>query len=298
MFFKNMKIFKLTRDVAFSSKMEIEFSKFTYAPCSAMDLVKQGFVPPIPGAQPLFLEYGDHVLMAHTKEEKVIPPQALKVRAMERIAEFESLSGRKCSKKEKMQIFEDEISLMAQKAFSRFKTTYVWIDNSAGRVIIDTQSSKVADDILSLIRKALGSMPAVPLAVDNPPEITMTGWLLSESAPDGFSFGDSATLESALEHGGRITAKEQELLSDEIKQHLTSDKLVTSLALNYRGELSFKVTDDLTVKGMKYDSSITDQSDDRETMADRFDADFVVMIEVLGRLIDSLVNVFDEKEAR
>ena len=42
-----------------------------------------------------------------------------------------------------------------------------------------------------------------------------------------------------MEHGGIIRCKQQDLMSEEIKNHLANDKLVTKLALNWGETLSF-----------------------------------------------------------
>lgn len=67
----------------------------------------------------------------------------------------------------------------------------------------------------------------------------MTEWLNEGNLPASFTLEDEAELRSAMEHGGIIRCKQQDLMSDEIKNHLANDKLVTKLALNWGETLSF-----------------------------------------------------------
>ncbi len=52
--------------------------------------------------------------------------------------------------------------------------------------------------MLALMRKSLGSLPVVPLSVENPIELTLTDWVRDGSAPQGFQMGMRQNLRQCL----------------------------------------------------------------------------------------------------
>ena len=69
---------------------------------------------------------------------------------------------------------------------------------------VDAASAKSAEESLSLLRKSLSSLPAVPLSTIEKPTATMTQWLLNNKTPDDITIEDECELRSPEEAGGII----------------------------------------------------------------------------------------------
>lgn len=177
------------------------------------------------------------------------------------------------------------------RAFSRFSQTMMWIDTVNGLIMVDCASAKKRKIRWHCCVKA-GSLPVVPLSMENPIELTLTEWVRSGSAAQGFQLLDEAELKSLLEDGGVIRAKKQDLTSEEITNHIEAGKVVTKLALDWQQRIQFVMCDDGSLKRLKFCDELRDQNEDidREDFAQRFDADFILMTGELAALIQNLIE--------
>lgn len=125
----------------------------------------------------------------------------------------------------------------------------------------------------------------------------MTGWI--SNAPDWLSVLEEAELVGFIE-GGVAKFKQQDLGSDEIIELLKAGKVVTKIDLDWEDNLSFVLCEDGTLKRLKFADEIKEKNDDiaKEDIAQRFDADFLLMTATLSELTKRLLNEFGgEKES-
>jgi len=301
MWFKNLLIYRFTRPLELDiEQLETKLADFPFTPCGSQDLSKFGWVKPL-GKSGQALTHGitDNILICAKKEDKVLPASVIKDMLQEKVDTIEAEQGRGLKKKEKDALKEDIVHQLLPRAFPRSSQTFAWICPSQDLLVVDASSAKKAEDLIALLRKCVGSLPVVPVALTTPADITMTEWLNNGSAAPGFELGDEAELRSALEHGGIIRCKEQDLTSEEIQHHLNADKLVTKLALDWSESLSFLLGEDMSVKRLKFSDLIKEQNDDVVTddYAAKFDADFALMTGELMRFIPDLITALGGEEA-
>ena len=293
MWFKNLLIYRFTRPFEPSADaLETMLETVAFTPCGSQDMSRFGWVSPLgKEAQALVHEASGQLLLCARKEEKMLPASVIKDAVQEKVDAMEAEQGRALKKKEKEGIKDEILMTLLPRAFTRHSQTFVWINPADNYLVVDAGSAKKADDVLALLRKCIGSLPVIPLALKTPPEITMTEWLNASATPAGFQLEDEVELRSALEHGGIIRAKEQDLLSEEMKAHLLADKLVTKLALEWAETVSFVLGDDMGIKRLKFSEELREQNDDvvSEERAARLDADFALMTGELSRFIPDLI---------
>nr|WP_154928029.1 recombination-associated protein RdgC [Pantoea agglomerans] len=302
LWFKNMMVYRLNRDIPLSAdEMEKQLDAFTFSPCGSQDLSKTGWVSPMGNrSDALTHENNGQIVICARKEEKILPAPVV-IQALEaKIDKLESEQSRKLKKTEKDSLKDEVLHSLLPRAFSRFSQTYLWIDTVNNLIMVDCASAKKAEDTLALLRKSLGSLPVVPLTLESPIELTLTEWVRSGDLPAGFALMDEAELKALLEDGGVIRCKKQDLVCDEIANHIEAGKLVTKLALDWQERIQFVLADDGSVKRLKFSDTLRDQNDDidREDFAQRFDADFILMTSELAALTSNLVEALGGEAQR
>lgn len=292
--FKNIIIYRLSRDVDLSTEtIETYLEPFALTPCGSQDMAKTGWVSPMgKKGTSLFHAVNGQVILCAKKEEKILPPAVISQELQKKVEKLEGEQHRKLKKTEKDSLKDEVLQSLLPRAFSRFNNTLLWIDTINHLIIVNAASPKRAEDTLSLLRKSLGSLPVVPLTMENPIELTLTEWVRSGQPPAGFTLQDEAQLKAILEEGGVISCKKQDLGGDEIATNIQAGKLVTKLALEWRERITFSLTDTGSLKKLKFTESLLEQNDDidREDFAARFDADAVLLTGELSALINDLIK--------
>lgn len=302
-FFKNAIIYRISNPMSLMAQLatiEQQLLPFQFTPCGSNDTARTGWVPATAFSQTLAHRSHTQYLLTVQRQEKILPGPVIKQELNARIAKLESEQGRKLKKTEKDSLKDEVLHSLLPRAFTKDSRTQLWIDVMNGLIIVNASSARKAEDALALLRKSLGSLPVIPLTIENPVELTMTEWVRSGNAPAGFVIGDAAELKAILADGGIARVKKQDLVSDEIKTHIEAGKLITKLALDWQQRVTFTLTDDAILTRLKFCDELIDQNDDidHEDVLARFDADFTLMTGELSALIKQLVTALGGEAQR
>ncbi|WP_323664193.1 recombination-associated protein RdgC [Pectobacterium carotovorum] len=308
LWFKNLMIYRLSRDSVLSKdnvlsadELEKRLNAFAFTPCGSQDMMKTGWVSPMGShSDALTHVVNGQIVICVRKEEKILPSPVIKQTLQAKIERLEAEQHRKLKKTEKDSLKDEVLHSLLPRAFSRFSQVWLWIDTVNGLIMVDAASAKKAEDTLALLRKTLGSLPVVPLTMENPIELTLTEWVRSGEPAAGFALQDEAELKAILEDGGVIRCKKQDLVCDEIAVHIEAGKLVTKLALDWQERIQLVLSEDGSVKRLKFSDTLREQNDDidREDFAQRFDADFILMTSELAALIANLIEALGGEAQR
>ncbi len=172
------------------------------------------------------------------------------------------------------------------RAFVKPSRTDALLDLEHGFVAVDSSSRKSGENVVSEIRRAMGSFPALPLNAEIAPRAIMTGWIAGEPLPEGLSLGEECELKDAMDGGAVVKCQNQELQSDEIAKHLEAGKQVTKLALTLDDHVSFVLGEDLIIRKLKFLDGAVDQLEntEREDLRAELDARFALMAGEVKRL--------------
>jgi recombination associated protein RdgC len=225
--------------------------------------------------QPVFVHQCDgHILLRLVQDKAVVPPAQLQQLLASRVEAAELEQGRALKKKEKEAIKEDILATLLPHAYTKRTSTYLWYQPSSGLMAVFAKGN-VADTALAMLRKTIGSLPA------------------------GFNIEDQAELRSAMQHGGIARFKQQDLMTDEVKNHLVNDKLVTKLSLNWGETVSFTLADDLSITSVKWADELMEKNDDinDEDSLARLDADIALLAGEMSRFAPALIDALGGEES-
>ncbi|OAI14657.1 recombination-associated protein RdgC [Methylomonas koyamae] len=301
MWFKNLAVYRFTEPFELKAEeLEQKLQQQAFRACGSHDEFSFGWTPPLGRAADALVHANNGFFMlCGKKEEKVVPGSVVNEMLQERISEIEEREARKLPAKERNRLKDELIFELLPRAFSFSKKTYAYIDSQGGWLVVDAASAKKAEDLLSQLRKCLGSLPVVPMTATAKPAGVMTQWLTDNGSPKDILIEDECELRSPEEEGAIIRCKRHDLALPEIKNHLDSGKQVIKLAMSWAERLSFVLDENLAVKRLKFLDLIQEQAADIEAFdeTEQFDADFSIMTAELAQFLPRLLELFNAEGA-
>lgn len=297
-FFKNASIYRLTQAVEITHEALAE--KPHREPASH-ELSTYGFIAPYGTELCMTVQcgvIGHATIIATKKTERILPGSVVRDALKKKIDEIESEQMRKVYKKERDQLKDDIIQAFLPQAFLRHKVTRAAIIGDL--ILVDASSAKAAEDLLSTLREAIGSLPCRPVMVKIAPSATMTDWLKTGwlKAATDFTVLDECELRDTHEDGGIVRAKRQDLTSDEVKEHLDAGKQVTKLSLAWQDKLSFLLDDQLRITRLRFEDLLQDQAeqDGGDDAASQLQASYAIMCGTFAEFIPALLEALGGEE--
>ena len=292
MFFRNLTLFRFSPSLRSRfDDIETLLAEFALKPVGPLEPSSRGFVPPFGRDEPAFSHrVGDALWITMGGEDRLLPGSVVQEETGRRIAAIEDKQGRKLGGKARRTVKEDVIHELLPRAFVKPSRVNAMLDLKQGFIAVDTSSRKQAEAVVSAVRTALGSFPALPLNAEVSPRQRMTGWIAGEALPQGFALGEECELQDPVDGGAVVKCQRQDLGADEIGKHLESGKQVARLALQFDAHVGFVLGEDLVVRKLKFLDGAVDQLEDteRDSLAAELDARFALMSAEVSRLFTAL----------
>ncbi|ALN88438.1 MULTISPECIES: recombination-associated protein RdgC [Lysobacter] len=288
MFFRNLTFFRFPTTHKLDD-LEKGLEECALKPVGPLELSSRGFISPFSRATEdaqMLNRIGDAIWITVGSEDRLLPGAVVNDMLAKKLAEIEQKEGRKPGGRTRKRLKDELIVDLMPRAFIKPGRTDAIIDLEHGLVIVDTSSRKTGENVISEIRRAVGSFPALPLNAEIAPRSILTGWVAGEELPDGISLGDECELRDPVDQGAVVKCQRQELESDEIAKHLETGKQVTRLALTLDDHVSFVIGEDLVVRKFKLLDGAVDQleNSDSDGVRAELDARFALMSAEVKRL--------------
>lgn len=290
MFFRNLTFFRFPAALSFDD-LDIGLAECALKPVGALELSSRGFVSPFGrDSDVLSHRIGDSIWLSTGTEDKILPAPVVNDLLHKKLQDIEDKEGRKLGGRARKRLKEDLVHELLPRAFVKPGRTDAIIEIADGYIVVDVSSRKGAEAVVSDVRHALGSFPALPLNAEVAPRSVLTGWIAGDPMPEGLTLGEECELRDPTDRGAIVRCQHQEMQSDEIAKHLEAGKQVTKLALNLEGRMSFVLGDDLIIRKVKLlDGALeTLDSTDRDDFRAELDARFVLFSAEVRRLFRAL----------
>jgi recombination associated protein RdgC len=292
MWFKNLAVYRLPADWSLpAAQLEEQLGRHPLQPCSPLQMMSRGWVPPATGERLLHTVNGQH-LLALGVEQKLLPASIVRQETQKRADALAQEQGFPVGKRQmrdlKMRVTEE----LRARALSRRRTTRAWIDPANGWFVVDAASPGKAEEVIETLRDTLATFAVQPVDTVRSPHVSMAAWLTHGDAPGSFTLEEELELQAANEAKSTVRYTRHPLDIKEIRTHLSAGKFPTRLGLTWNGRIAFVLTDKLQVKRVEFLEMGTESGDEQEVdAAEQFDIDFTVMAGELARLLTDLVDV-------
>ncbi len=289
--FKNLTIYRIAPEWQPDlGALEAALDKNRFVPCGPTQQKSSGWVEPRGEAHaPLVESVGGHWMLKLMGEQRVVPSPVVRKRAEDIAAHIENTTGRKPGKREMKELKEQALMELLPMAFTRQSATRVWIAPQERFLVLDAGSMAKADEVTTLLVKALDGLSLTLLQTAMSPAVAMTHWLGSGEAPAQFSIDRECELKTTDEMKSVVRYARHALDTDEVKQHIANGKVPTRLAMTWQDRVSFMLTDALQLKKLAFLDVVLDEAAN-DGMEKGFDADVAIATGELVQLLPDLLE--------
>ena len=308
MWFKNLRLYRFTQPFSLTPEaLEEKLAQIPFVPCSSYEKSRLGWVSPLPETgdtgeedqePPLTHTVGQYTMLCARRQERLLPASVIREVTADKIAELEQRQARKIYRKERKQIQDDVTATLLPQAFTRSQRTYAYLAPQENLLVVDAATASRAEEVITLLRDALGSLPvAMPETKRNPGDV-MTRWLQQGKGSDHFQLHEDCELYNPRDGSNVVRCRGQDLESEEVAVHLDAGKRVKSLGVSWNNLLSCVIDDELAIKRLRFEE-MREESDgfQEESAVQKFDQEFALMTLELANFYQSLFKAFGGLEA-
>lgn len=272
------------------STLDDLLARAVFAPCGPTQPMSSGFVPPrgLPHA-PLAERVGDHWLFQLRTEQRLLPGSVVREYVDELAEKVEHETGRAPGRKRRQELKDEAVQTLLPQAFTRRGHVRIWVDPVQQLLMIDAGSATRADEAVTQFLKALEPLAAAPLMTAMSPSAAMSGWLLDDEAPAGFSVDRDCELKAGDDSRSAVRYASHPLDIEEVRAHVQAGKRPTRLAMTWASRVSFVLTEQSALKRLKFLDVVMQDRPGGLSDDEAFDADAAIATGELSRLLPDLL---------
>ena len=290
--FKNALVYRIDQwEPPTQEEIAERLERGRFAECAPSQPESAGWVEPRGDKHGALLEsVGGQLILELCTESKPVPAGVVRQQLAARLDRIEAETGRRPKGKAQREIKEQIVHELLPRAFAKRATTRVWLDLTAGLVLIGVSSTKKADAVVTRLVELFGGLRLAPLQTALAPATAMSNWLAAKEAPPGFTIDRECELKQPDSEKAAVRYARHMLDIDEIGEHIRQGKLPTRLAMTWNGRVAFVLTETLALKKIELLDVVLEGADAQGSTEDHFDADVTLATGELQRMLPDLVE--------
>jgi recombination associated protein RdgC len=266
-----------------------------FVACGPTQQKSSGFVPPREDHGAIAESVDGQIITKLMSEQRMVPGDVLRRRTDEIAKQMEQTTGRKPGKKVMKELKEQALLELLPVAFTKRSAALIWIDPTARLLVVDSASQARAEEVVTLLIKCLDGLALSLVQTEMSPAVAMAHWLGTGEAPYQFSIDRECELKSCDEMKSTVKYGRHPLDIDQVREHITSGKVPTKLAMTWRDRVSFVLTDAMQIKKLSFLEVVFEGNKDMS--ADAFDADAAIATGELRQLLPDLFEALGGEQA-
>lgn len=297
MWFRQVHLFQLTSPINSSANALAErLEALAFKPCLPTMPSSTGWVSPLElDDAPLTRGINGCIMICLQIEEKILPASVVTQTLKDKVKQIELDGARKVRQKEKLSLKDEVVHTLLPRAFSKFTRIYAYIDTRNGWLVLNSTSPKKVELFISMFKKSLGDGIATFEVAK--PRTLISHWLKTQDYPQVFAIEKSCVLQDPNDQHRVIRCQHQDLFATSIQSLVKDGCEAIQIGLCWQDRLTFILADDFTLRSIKRaDDDLAEIQEEIESKLQKFDADFIMMIEMYTGLFTSLLEIFAKRE--
>lgn len=293
--YKNARIFKITDPDTYNvfkqPLLNEAAQQCAFVPLQGQEAIRLGFVPAYPYASSDFFYTAHACLFFAIKTQwKDIPATALADAMQPLIAELKANTGRQLTKREIADVKEQVLQQLIPRALPKSKVLQGYFDTKKQLLVFNSSSNADTESAMALIRKAVGTLPALPWLDNHILNAHLNLWCKEQLLPDNILRGHNGSFK-APDSCGAVSSFKNHIFDERVTNHL-QDKLCTKLEMYWPERLSFTLDHIGVFSKLSWDSIYIGKNEEMgyDDIPARIEADLLLMVSALRDLFASYQN--------
>jgi recombination associated protein RdgC len=293
--FKQLQLFQLLDSARYPLDALLErLEPLAFKPCLPSMPTSSGWVSPLDEENaPLARSANGYIMLCMQIEEKILPATVIRQEMERKIKKIEAMEERKIRQQEKLSLKDEAVMTLLPRAFSKLTRIYGYIDVQNQWLVLGTTQASKTEQFIALFKKSISEkIHSFELKKLAP---TMTRWLKNQNNLNSFTIEKACLLQDPNQQTRTIRCQQQDLFAASIQALIKDGCEAKQLAMFWHDRVGFVLSDDFSIRSIQFQEAVITQIKEieAETKQQQFDADFLILTDVLSSLLKDLLMLFD-----